>query len=84
MACTSHHARGTHLCPPRTPATYVVARVDWQVIPDYEVLLARLEERLGTSLNVVLLDAIPPESAEAARADCGTSVHVLLLSCSSS
>ena len=65
-------------------AAYVVAGVDWQVIPDYEVLLARLEERLGTSLNVVLLDAIPPESAEAARADCGTSVHVLLLSCSSS
>jgi predicted nicotinamide N-methyase len=55
---------------------------EWSpVIPDYEMMLAGLETRMGSSLDVLLLDVVPPESAEAARADCGTSVHVLLLSC---
>lgn len=50
-------------------------------LPDYELLLSDLEARMAGGLDVVLLDAIPPESVEAADADCGTSVHVILLSC---
>ena len=47
------------------------------MLPDYEVLLADLEARMPGALDVVLLDAIG--SADP-RADCGTSVHILMLS----
>tara|TARA_B110000046_G_C12822202_1_gene325896 strand:- start:471 stop:626 length:156 start_codon:yes stop_codon:yes gene_type:complete len=47
------------------------------------MLLAHLEARMGSSmgssLDVVLLDVLPPEDDEAASADCDTSVHILLL-----
>ena len=52
-------------------------------LPDYEVLLADLEKRMPGRLDVVLLDSIPPGDAASEYADCGTSVHVILLSRSS-
>jgi predicted nicotinamide N-methyase len=55
---------------------------EWSpTLPDYEVLLADLERRLPDRLDVVLLDVIPPRSAEDYHADCGTNVHVLLITC---
>ena len=46
-------------------------------LPDYELLLADLERRLPNRLEVVLLDSI--ETAD--HVACGTSIHVLRLSC---
>jgi hypothetical protein len=76
----THAAQVLLALPDRTDFGYHRRDADGVVgptLPDYELLLSDLEKKLKGRLHVVLLDSIESEAYE----DCGTSVHVLLLSC---